>query len=1667
MAKSLIPKQWKLDKNADPSEFEAWVDCITFHFSIDPFAARFLPDGDLSKWDSTESRGFTNDDESHDKDCKMTAVAKKACLNLALGCISGNCTFLNSKFIKKNATSLNEIWDRIRAFLGFRASGARITEFAEFTMEPSESREALWERMYTFVEGNLLSSKGNIKHEGKIPGTDEEFTPTLLCILVSSWLHTIHPSLPSAVRQRFPIQLRDNTIYSIRNEISDAIPSILEEIEEKAGISRLGRFAKSKFPEKSFQKSRGYKKKVCCFCEAAGRVAEGHFLSQCPFLPPDDKRYMSKTRDINIESCDDSEDDDVEESQGAKAKNSNVQVRRVDIRSSPVVDAEVGPTKSRLLLDDGAEANLVTRSKCVEIGAKILPTSQCAVQADGVTPLKTVGETHFAIKLSHHICKFSGLVVEHLDSPIVAGIPFLADHDIYVRPSTRTVYMSECCSFQYEDAKSGVCKSRRAAAILRLTKQTCLLPGESVRVPVPSFLKDEDLLSIEPRQASLPAGAPKWTSCQILPVVDGCVEVENSSTEPVLISRHAQILQARPIENFVSAPPPPDLPKVNLLKSSASPHMSIKVDPSGILSKSDREKFHNLHNKYKDTFSPGIGLYNGYSGHFEHVINMSSSLPPQRKGSQVPYYNRHNKDALQLKCDELLAEGVFCRPEDVGISVTHTNTIFLVAKPDGTSRLVTSFGSLSDYILVPPTTTTNVEDVLRMVGQYKFVIKTDMIKAYFGVPMSKESMRYVGVNTPYKGTYVYTRSVMGLPGSEAALEELLCRILGDLVQSGGVIKLVDDLYLGANSVDELLKLWEEVLDRFHKNGLKLSPTKTVCCPTSTVILGWLWTAGSITPTSHRVDALKACDPPPTVKGLRSFIGVYKYMSRSLPFYEDILDPLEQACASHKSAMKIVWTDELSQAFEAAKKHLDEIQPVVVPRYNDQLHIVTDAAVRSAGIASAMYVVRDGKPVLAGHFNAKRQGSQKGWLPCEAEALSIGVSINHFAPYILQSDHQTRVMTDSKPCVQAVKKLQRGQYSNSARIQTFLSAVSRFKVEVLHVPGKNNILADFASRNPITCENPESCQICLFVSKLETCVVGHSQIQDILSKKATIPYTSRAAWLDIQKSCPDLMKVQEYLRAGISPQGNKRGDKDIRRYMNCVKLSTSPNDGLMVVKRSDPFQKSTQRIVIPRNVAKGLLISLHLELDHPSIHQMQQVFQRSFFMLDMYAAISDVVNHCHTCAALKLVPASFSKQTTSVDIKQIGAVYGADVLKDSGQCILVVRESISSYTTAAHIPNEKAESLRDGLTSLISGLRSAMSPPATIRTDPASGLRALVNDAALKSLNLAVELGDAKNANKNPVAEKAIEELRAEMVRINPSGGKISVSVLARALLNLNSRIRHNKLSAFEIWTQREMTTGNQIQFSDEAIVSDKINQRLSQHESSAKYKARGKTTEVIPAVEVGDIVYIWQDRNKSKSRDRYLVVEIDKDRYLQVQKFTGNQIRARKYRVKPSDVYSIQSDSSQMPPSPSPSLPAQPERQPVKAQIPVRSREFKRRKNKPERITEHSSDSSSDEFCISDLLPASLKSNHSEDQEIDNQEDQDIDNEEDQEIDNQEEQAQLPQVINQRPVRAKQQPDRYQADPRPDRIKKPPAYLKDFDLGNSTALPNSDSDELDEPPDSE
>ena len=187
----------------------------------------------------------------------------------------------------------------------------------------------------------------------------------------------------------------------------------------------------------------------------------------------------------------------------------------------------------------------------------------------------------------------------------------------------------------------------------------------------------------------------------------------------------------------------------------------------------------------------------------------------------------------------------------------------------------------------------DVDSILRTVAQWKYIIKSDLTSAFYQIPLAKESMKYCGVATHFKGVRVYTRYAMGMLGSETALEELICRILGDLFQEGSVAKLADDLICGGDTIDELLRNWCRVLEALKKSDIRLSPTKTVICSKSIIILGWVWSQDSISASPHRVAALASCSLPETVRCLRSFIGVYKMLSCALPQSSHLIAPLEE------------------------------------------------------------------------------------------------------------------------------------------------------------------------------------------------------------------------------------------------------------------------------------------------------------------------------------------------------------------------------------------------------------------------------------------------------------------------------------------------------------------------------------------------------------------------------------------------------------------------------------------------------------------------------------------------------------------------------------------------------------------------------------------------------
>ena len=223
-----------------------------------------------------------------------------------------------------------------------------------------------------------------------------------------------YPSLPQLVKQRYGTELRVRTLASIKPEISQALPSLLEEIRSNEDARSFRTFTQTR---KDIRKSHSQRlpmkpqNRSCPLCKQANRNST-HFLSECHFLPDSDRKYMAKARQIlSILDTDQDTDFDTESPESTDFRvepTASLVSNRVSIRQSTYLDVFLQHMHVRLTIDSGATGNMIRASTLTNLNGKVTPTNQSAHQADGSSPLKVVGETKLYFSRDSHSFFFEG-----------------------------------------------------------------------------------------------------------------------------------------------------------------------------------------------------------------------------------------------------------------------------------------------------------------------------------------------------------------------------------------------------------------------------------------------------------------------------------------------------------------------------------------------------------------------------------------------------------------------------------------------------------------------------------------------------------------------------------------------------------------------------------------------------------------------------------------------------------------------------------------------------------------------------------------------------------------------------------------------------------------------------------------------------------------------------------------------------------------------------------------------------------------------------------------------------------------------------------------------------------------------------------------------------------
>ena len=148
----------------------------------------------------------------------------------------------------------------------------------------------------------------------------------------------------------------------------------------------------------------------------------------------------------------------------------------------------------------------------------------------------------------------------------------------------------------------------------------------------------------------------------------------------------------------------------------------MKIDPDCLLCSTDKDKFIDLCNEYRDVIQYSPGTYNGAYGLVKNTVEFTNIPPPNNK-CYIPRYSKNQMDLLAEKMDELLELGVLRKPEDLGVTPLFTSPSMLVPKPDpeGGWRFVTDFTQLNNYIRKMPTLSPGIEETKLEIAGFKYI----------------------------------------------------------------------------------------------------------------------------------------------------------------------------------------------------------------------------------------------------------------------------------------------------------------------------------------------------------------------------------------------------------------------------------------------------------------------------------------------------------------------------------------------------------------------------------------------------------------------------------------------------------------------------------------------------------------------------------------------------------------------------------------------------------------------------------------------------------------------------------------------------------------------------------------------------------------------------------
>ena len=374
----------------------------------------------------------------------------------------------------------------------------------------------------------------------------------------------------------------------------------------------------------------------------------------------------------------------------------------------------------------------------------------------------------------------------------------------------------------------------------------------------------------------------------------------------------------------------------------------------------------------------------------------------------------------------------------------------LVPKPDGTYRLCIDYRKVNRITKTDSFPVPRIDDCIDNIGKSQFVTKFDLLKGFWQVPLTDRAKEITAFVTP-NGLYQYNVMPFGLKNGPATFQRLINSVTAGLE---GCEAYMDDIILYSDSWEEHLERLELFFERLSNAKLTVNLSKSEFACGSVKYLGHTVGQGKVKPIGSKVQAIRDFPRPVTKKQVMRFLGMVGYYRKFCANFSTVSEPLTQLL---RKSVKFEWTAERSEAFEKLKAILSSSPVLSTPDFSSPFKLAVDASDVAAG-AVLLQQKQDQVDHPICFFSKKFNRAQRNYSTIEKECLSLILALQHFEVYVSAPNFPVLVMTDHNPLT-FVHKLK----NKNQRLMRWCLFLQEYNLEVQHIKGRDNVIADALSR----------------------------------------------------------------------------------------------------------------------------------------------------------------------------------------------------------------------------------------------------------------------------------------------------------------------------------------------------------------------------------------------------------------------------------------------------------------------------------------------------------------------------------------------------------------------------------------------------------------------------